>query len=213
LYHLQGVAKVHSVERDRYLGFIDHHRLPDKSVLYMLTSCAHVSGLPLDPHKTVFFSSFGVNSLKVTQKNIVYCNEFFVVLFRTIPEISGVVKFQFRRSALLPYSESVQRPSIPSMTKISTKKRFNKKAAATAAALAAVAGTLSAVNTSTGRPRKKTRKSVSHQQTIQARDTLDAEYRDWRTGVSKLTIYSHPHSHHNNPALFPMLGVLHLCLI
>jgi hypothetical protein len=73
------------------------------------------------------------------------------------------------------------------MTKTSTKKRPNRKPAATAA-LAAVVTTkkrLTPGNTSRGQPRKKTRKSVSHQQTIQARDTLDAEYRDWRTAVSK----------------------------
>jgi hypothetical protein len=69
------------------------------------------------------------------------------------------------------------------MNKTSTKKRPNRKPAALAA-LAATRKRLLLGNTSTStKPHKKTRK-VSHQQTIQARDTLDAEYRDWRTGVS-----------------------------
>jgi hypothetical protein len=69
------------------------------------------------------------------------------------------------------------------MGKTSTKKRPNKKPAL--AALAATKKKLSLGKTSTSKPHKKTRTSnVSHQQTIQARDTLDAEYRDWRTGVS-----------------------------
>jgi hypothetical protein len=70
------------------------------------------------------------------------------------------------------------------MSKTSTKKRPNREPAL-AAALAATKKRLSVGNTSTSKPHKKTRKkNVSHQQTIQARDTLDAEYRDWRTGVS-----------------------------
>lgn len=121
-----------------------------------------------------------------------------------------VVKFQFWKSALI---RKCPTSNLPSMTKTSTKKRSNKKSAATAAALAAVAVAvtvtkkrLSTGHTNTGQPRKKTRKSVSHQQTIQARDTLDAEYRDWRTGVSKMTICS------PTTLLFPMLCVLHVCL-
>ena len=74
------------------------------------------------------------------------------------------------------------------MSKASTKKRPNRKPAP----LAALAATkrkhsLGSTTTSASKPKphKKTRKNVlSHQQTIQARDTLDAEYRDWRTGVS-----------------------------
>src|SRR5229473_8082270 len=75
-----------------------------------------------------------------------------------------------------------------SMTKTSTKKRANKKTAATALATAAVTKKNPSLgsNTSTSKPQKKTRKkNVSHQQTIQARDTLDAEYHAWRTSVSK----------------------------
>jgi len=71
------------------------------------------------------------------------------------------------------------------MSKTSTKKRPNKKPAL--AALAATKKRLSLGNTSTSKPPKKTRKkNASHQQTIQARDTLDAEYRDWRTGTTSV---------------------------
>jgi hypothetical protein len=70
------------------------------------------------------------------------------------------------------------------MSKTSTKKRPNRKPAL-AALLAATKKNLSLGNTNTSKPHKKNRKNVlSHQQTIQARDTLDAEYRDWRTEVS-----------------------------
>ncbi|KAI0283620.1 hypothetical protein BGY98DRAFT_1093720 [Russula aff. rugulosa BPL654] len=72
--------------------------------------------------------------------------------------------------------------SLTPMGKTSTKKRPNGKPA-----LAAAKKRLSLGSTSTSKPHKKTRtrKSVrSHQQTIQARDTLDAEYRDWRTGTT-----------------------------
>ncbi|KAN0116276.1 hypothetical protein V8E52_006101 [Russula decolorans] len=82
-------------------------------------------------------------------------------------------------------------PVFTLMSKTSTKKRPNKKPAL--AALAATKKRLSLGNTSTSKPPKKTRKkNASHQQTIQARDTLDAEYRDWRTGGSFLTAYPLP---------------------
>jgi hypothetical protein len=69
------------------------------------------------------------------------------------------------------------------MNKTSTKKRPNRKPAL--AALVATKKRLSLGNTNPSKPHKKTRKNtVSHQQTIQARDTLDAEYRDWRTEVA-----------------------------
>ena len=74
------------------------------------------------------------------------------------------------------------------MTKTTTKKRSNKKPAAVVAA--AAKKRLSLGNSSTDKPRKRARKNVSHQQTIQVRDTLDAEYRDWRTGVSKRILLS-----------------------
>jgi predicted peptidase len=68
------------------------------------------------------------------------------------------------------------------MSSIPTKKRSKGKPA-----LAATKKRLSLGNTGTStRPHRKSRKNVSHQQTIQARDTLDAEYRDWRTGVSTI---------------------------
>lgn len=80
------------------------------------------------------------------------------------------------------------------MAKTSTKKRSNRKPAA--AALVVAAATKKKLspgsNTSTGKPRKKSRKNVSHQQTIEARDTLDAEYRDWRTVSKRLQYCSHP---------------------
>jgi len=67
------------------------------------------------------------------------------------------------------------------MTKTSTKKRANKKTPATALATAAVTK-----KSSTSKPQKKTRKkNVSHQQTIQVWDMLDAEYHDWHTSVSQ----------------------------
>jgi hypothetical protein len=104
------------------------------------------------------------------------------------------------------------------MTKTSTKKRSNRKPAAAALVVAAVTKKKLSPgsNTSTGKPRKKSRKNVSHQQTIQARDTLDAEYRDWRTVSKRLQYCSHPFSfflflsrHHNNPAL---LFLMRVCL-
>jgi hypothetical protein len=80
------------------------------------------------------------------------------------------------------------------MAKTSTKKRSNRKPAAAALVVAAVKKKRLSPgsNTSTGKPRKKSRKNVSHQQTIEARDTLDAEYRDWRTVSRRLQYCSHP---------------------
>jgi hypothetical protein len=102
----------------------------------------------------------------------------------------------FMRASQIQSRKSARCSEIPiltSMTKTSTKTRPNRKPAA--AALAAVAATkkrLSHGNASKGKLRKKTRKNVSHQQSIQARDTLDAEYRDWRTAVSKRPLLSFP---------------------
>jgi hypothetical protein len=99
-------------------------------------------------------------------------------------------KFQFQKSAhnQTAAPKVISRPVTP-MTKTSTKKRANKKAVATTLATAAVVKKRLSLgsNTSTRNPQKRTRKkNVSHQQTIQARDTLDAEYHDWRTNVSRL---------------------------
>src|SRR5260221_4561920 len=78
------------------------------------------------------------------------------------------------------------------MTKTSTKKRANKKTPATALATAAVTK-----KSSTSKPQKKTRKkNVSHQQTIQARETLHAEYHDWRTNVSRIHTFFPCHYNH-----------------
>src|SRR5260370_28639455 len=85
------------------------------------------------------------------------------------------------------------------MTKTSTKKRANKKTPATALATAAVTK-----KSSTSKPQKKTRKkNVSHQQTIQARDTLDAEYHDWRTSVSRFHTFFPSHYNHTALLLLP----------
>jgi len=71
------------------------------------------------------------------------------------------------------------------VSKTSTKKYPKRKPAL--AALAVTKKKVSLGKTSTSKPHKKTRTSnVSHQQTIQARDTLDAEYRDWRTGTTSV---------------------------
>ena len=95
------------------------------------------------------------------------------------------------------------------MTKASTKKRSNRKPAAAVTKKKLSPGS----NTSTGKLRKKSGKNVSHQQTIQARDTLDAEYRDWRTVSKRLQYCSHPFSfpflHYNNLAL---LFLMRVCL-
>ena len=96
-----------------------------------------------------------------------------------------------------------------SMTKTSTKKRANKKTAATALATAAVTKKNPSLgsNTSTSKPQKKIRKkNVSHQQTIQARDTLDAEYHAWRTSVSKFHPFFPLPSHYNHTALLLLLA-------
>ena len=81
--------------------------------------------------------------------------------------------------------------SLTLMGKASTIKRPNRKPTLAASAFATTKkkhSSLGNASASTSKPHKKTRKDVrSHQQTIQARDTLDAEYRDWRTGVSNHT--------------------------
>ena len=101
------------------------------------------------------------------------------------------IKFHFifnsRKSGARTTAPKVQflTPVFTPMSKTSTKKRPNRKPSQ--AALATTKKRLSLGNTTstTSKPHKKTRKkNASHQQTIQARDTLDAEYRDWRTGVS-----------------------------
>jgi hypothetical protein len=92
-------------------------------------------------------------------------------------------QFQFQKvRPTTSVSRILYHTGLTPMNKTSTKKRPNRKPA-----LAALATKkrLSLGNTSTSKPHKKTRKNtVSHQQTIQARDTLDAEYRDWRTEVA-----------------------------
>jgi len=80
----------------------------------------------------------------------------------------------------------LHQPVFTPMTKASTKKRPNRKHAP--GAVAATKKRLSLGNSRTSKLHKKTRKNVSHQQTIQARDTLDAEYRDWRSGMNRSTV-------------------------
>ena len=63
-----------------------------------------------------------------------------------------------------------------------TNQPHSRQAAAVAAAEAKKRASLR--NTSSGRLGKKTRKKLSHQQATEVRDTLNAEFRDLRTGVS-----------------------------
>jgi hypothetical protein len=52
--------------------------------------------------------------------------------------------------------------------------------------------------------RKKTRKKLSHQQAAEARDTLDAEFRDLRTTVSVTEPCTHTHTHAHSHAIAPI---------
>jgi len=99
------------------------------------------------------------------------------------------------------------------MSKTSTKKGLNRKHtststatdqthsrhAATAASVADAKKRVSLGNTVTGaasklRKSKKTRKKLSHQQAAEARDTLDAEFRDMRRAGVSTTVDLHTSS-------------------
>jgi hypothetical protein len=89
------------------------------------------------------------------------------------------------------------------MSKTSTKKGLNRKHSAPTAtdqthsrrqaAAAALAAEAKKKVSLGSKLRKKTRKRLPPQQAAEARDTLDAEFRDLRAGVStKYTINRHP---------------------
>jgi hypothetical protein len=63
-------------------------------------------------------------------------------------------------------------------------------------------------NTSSGRPGKKTRKKLSRQQAAELRDTLNAEFRDLRNGVSA----AKPSTIHNLPLPLPPLYIFKFLL-
>ena len=76
-----------------------------------------------------------------------------------------------------------------------TNQTHSRQAAAVAAAEAKKRFSL--CNGSSGRLGKKTRKKLSRQQAAEVRDTLDAEFRDLRTGVSAKC-----HPSHSSPPPF-----------